>query len=308
MGIFDGVLAAVAGPLVKDLFGDDESASYSQQQDFAREQATANANLQKEFAQYGVRWRVEDAKAAGLHPMYALSGGGAAFAPNPIVMPGTSPARSGGFGDSLAAGLTQFFKNLEKKDEVIAQAVNAVAAVAGSNSISSVPAPSDYRWDFEASGGPMHAAVNLQNAFDVQQFQAAPVLSSSMREPSLTPGVGPGGAVHNIAPGFQMILPSSSSGGTSEALEALSESWELAYAYIHRNVQAYGQDWLDQAKEYFPVTSRLYQVVQNVRNAGSWAVEVPAALTGMGHRAQDWVRQYNDSPGRGPTVRGRIRR
>lgn len=32
----------------------------------------ANASLQREFAQQGIRWRVEDAKAAGLHPLAAL--------------------------------------------------------------------------------------------------------------------------------------------------------------------------------------------------------------------------------------------
>lgn len=31
-------------------------------------------DLQREFAQNGVRWRVEDAKAAGLHPLFALTG------------------------------------------------------------------------------------------------------------------------------------------------------------------------------------------------------------------------------------------
>lgn len=35
---------------------------------FAREQMAA----QKEFAQQGIRWRVEDAKAAGIHPLYAM--------------------------------------------------------------------------------------------------------------------------------------------------------------------------------------------------------------------------------------------
>lgn len=41
-----------------------------------------NVALQKEFAQHGIRWRVEDAKAAGLHPLYALSGSGATFTPS----------------------------------------------------------------------------------------------------------------------------------------------------------------------------------------------------------------------------------
>lgn len=40
-----------------------------------------NERLQREFAQHGLRWKVEDAKAAGLHPLYALGGQGATFSP-----------------------------------------------------------------------------------------------------------------------------------------------------------------------------------------------------------------------------------
>lgn len=54
---------------------------------------------QKEFAQHGIQWRVEDAKAAGLHPLFALGGGGAAYAPQPV---GFSD-RGSGLGDSISA-------------------------------------------------------------------------------------------------------------------------------------------------------------------------------------------------------------
>lgn len=51
----------------------------------AREQTNAladkNIAMQREFAQHGIRWRVEDAKAAGIHPIYALGSGGASFSP-----------------------------------------------------------------------------------------------------------------------------------------------------------------------------------------------------------------------------------
>ena len=40
-----------------------------------------NIALQKEFAQHGIRWKVEDAKAAGIHPIYAIGGSGASFTP-----------------------------------------------------------------------------------------------------------------------------------------------------------------------------------------------------------------------------------
>lgn len=51
----------------------------------AREQSNAlaekNIALQREFAQSGIQWRVEDAKKAGIHPIYALGGSGASFSP-----------------------------------------------------------------------------------------------------------------------------------------------------------------------------------------------------------------------------------
>lgn len=43
--------------------------------------AARNEALQREFAQNGIQWRVEDAKKAGIHPIYALGGAGASFSP-----------------------------------------------------------------------------------------------------------------------------------------------------------------------------------------------------------------------------------
>lgn len=40
-----------------------------------------NYEMQKEFAQNGIRWRVEDAKAAGLHPLAAIGASGASGSP-----------------------------------------------------------------------------------------------------------------------------------------------------------------------------------------------------------------------------------
>lgn len=46
--------------------------------------AEQNNNLQREFAQHGIRWKVADAQAAGLHPLFALGGNTATYTPNPI--------------------------------------------------------------------------------------------------------------------------------------------------------------------------------------------------------------------------------
>lgn len=51
----------------------------------AEEQQNRNIELQKEFAQHGIQWRVEDAKRAGIHPLYALGGSTPSYTPSAIV-------------------------------------------------------------------------------------------------------------------------------------------------------------------------------------------------------------------------------
>lgn len=75
----------------------------NQQFQWQKEQAARNEQLQREFAQNSVRWRVEDAKAAGLHPIFAMGGGGASFSPTSF-MPGDSGQQNENAG--LAAGLS----------------------------------------------------------------------------------------------------------------------------------------------------------------------------------------------------------
>lgn len=56
--------------------------------------ANKNIDMQREFAQHGIRWKVEDAKRAGIHPLYALGAQSASFSP---VSQG-----SGGMGEAWA--------------------------------------------------------------------------------------------------------------------------------------------------------------------------------------------------------------
>lgn len=56
--------------------------------------AKRNIQLQKDFAQQGIRWKVADAKAAGIHPIYALGAPTHSFSPVSI-------------GDSLGTGIRQ---------------------------------------------------------------------------------------------------------------------------------------------------------------------------------------------------------
>lgn len=78
-----------------------ENAIDAQMQQVARNEA-----LQREFAQQGVRWRVEDAKAAGVHPLFALGGSGASFSPSALV--GGNP------NEHLGRGLSEMGQNLQR--------------------------------------------------------------------------------------------------------------------------------------------------------------------------------------------------
>lgn len=61
----------------------------------ADKRASNQADLQREFAQHGIRWKVEDAKAAGLHPLAAI---GAQVTPYQPISVGDS-----GLGAGIAA-------------------------------------------------------------------------------------------------------------------------------------------------------------------------------------------------------------
>uniref|UniRef100_A0AAU8B951 DNA pilot protein n=1 Tax=Dulem virus 85 TaxID=3145796 RepID=A0AAU8B951_9VIRU len=69
--IVSGVAGAV-GSIIGGSMNNNASAAAAQQ----------NYEAQKEFAQNGIRWKVADAKAAGLHPLAALGASSANFTPS----------------------------------------------------------------------------------------------------------------------------------------------------------------------------------------------------------------------------------
>lgn len=68
-------LAGAAVGAVGSLIGGKKAA------DNSKAVAQMNIAAQKEFAQNGIRWKVEDAKNAGIHPLYALGASTNSFSP-----------------------------------------------------------------------------------------------------------------------------------------------------------------------------------------------------------------------------------
>lgn len=87
--MLDSLLSA-AGK-VGDWFANRENARHSN--NMTKDLAQQNMALQREFAQSGIQWRVEDAKKAGIHPIYALGSAGASF--SPVSANFTTPASAG---------------------------------------------------------------------------------------------------------------------------------------------------------------------------------------------------------------------
>lgn len=92
----DWVDDAIMMPGALDVVDDISGRSASKEARRAQESANAsnmaiaerNIALQREFAQMGIRWRVDDARAAGVHPLAALGASGASFNPvTPLIDP-----------------------------------------------------------------------------------------------------------------------------------------------------------------------------------------------------------------------------
>lgn len=89
--------------------------------DFAIQQANREYERQKEFARMGIQWKMQDAQAAGLHPLAVLGGTGASYSPTISVMgshgvPSASSAgvsgSSGGGGSDIGGAFSRAGQNL----------------------------------------------------------------------------------------------------------------------------------------------------------------------------------------------------
>lgn len=73
-----GNLISAGASLIGGMMNRDAAKDASRQ---AAEQARRNEEMQIAFAQKGIRWKVDDAKAAGIHPVYALGAPTTSFSP-----------------------------------------------------------------------------------------------------------------------------------------------------------------------------------------------------------------------------------
>lgn len=100
---------SAASNLLGGLFGRSSASEQRRAQEqanaanlaWAESQQSRNEQLQREFAQNGIRWKAADAKAAGLHPLFAMGASTQGFAPIAIGAGQQAAAESDWLGPTI---------------------------------------------------------------------------------------------------------------------------------------------------------------------------------------------------------------
>ena len=117
----------IGGSVMNSIGADKDRALSAQQYDH-----------QKEFAQNSIQWRVNDAKKAGIHPLYALGSQGISYAPSSFSsMPDTSLSDAGNAIGTAVAGMAGQKQAKELHDLQKASLVEDVRAKRLANEMSS---------------------------------------------------------------------------------------------------------------------------------------------------------------------------
>lgn len=220
---------------------------------------------QREFAQQGIQWRVEDAKKAGLHPLYALGAQTPSY--SPVYSSDSMGPAIANASDSIGRAVSQIGADRATK------AAERMAMLEAASRISSNEAMAQYYRSLAARSG--HEAMHTVGMPEINSsnpigFQASePVLMEGastsggaiLKMPEIStsrPGTdhvvggpaNPSLREYQLG-GMKMLLPDASNLG--EALEPLSESWPLAYGVYRENVEHYGEAWKEQfLRKYGP--------------------------------------------------------
>lgn len=243
----------------------------------AERQSDANVQYQKEFAQKGIQWRVADARAAGLSPLFALGGSGATFTPNPVTVGDYGRSAMESAGQDIRRGLdglkspTQRAMELQQLREVAARtdAASAEATLArtrarqieqqmlerpglgvgvgyeGSNGAVSFPV---------GDRGPI-SSVPLSNA-GIVELKASPQVSQSRFDSSSVAGVHPLWQKYRRADGSYIYAPSQEAAQSVQDMPLFMQALMLLKNMQEGARPGKGAAFKRRSKEYFDLYRR----------------------------------------------------
>lgn len=220
---FGGALSSITGGFIS--------------KDANRDTWGLNRDMQREFAQKGIQWKVADAKAAGLHPLAALGAQGTSFAPMAVgdtlgpavaaagqdisrAMAANATAAERGAANATAAALGKLA--IEKgtlENELLRQRV-----AAGVNGTGPAMPPTTY--PVRSGDVTMSALTTDSVGRGVATVEPVKIPSSHPTRSDLTAGTQPGGTIFDFGPAGKWV-------GMSENAAQSFEDMDLAkYAAV----------------------------------------------------------------------------
>jgi len=220
---------------------------------YNRSMATEAADLQRQFAQNAIQWRVEDAKKAGIHPLYALGANTVSYQPTVI-------------GDALGEGvrqagqhISQTFErptsDLEKQKHQMDMAM-AAASLGESDArrqyYLSMAAKERQQDQITGLGlhqeGAANTGVEGQTAnppgMGVYNLKAAEVVTTKKGRPDMSAGTNPAYEERYVDKSLPMIMPRAEGDSPEEILDGMS--WPAYVGLMLRNAREYGPGWLEE--------------------------------------------------------------
>lgn len=257
--LLDYVLPGL-GEVASGLFG---KHGADKQRKHNAEQSRLDREMQREFAQHGIRWKVADARAAGLHPLSALGASGASFSPVAIADNSTAASYSE-MGQNLARAAGAVSTSAERQ-------LQALAIKEAQSRIGETDARRDYYLSEAARNAQsMHPSLPVENprslstelgSGDVASLPTPEFAKAYVPKPSdssMAEGPTPLWREFTLGKDLPIILPGGMQGDAAEVLESLSESLPMLWTVYKENIDRYGPAWGDQFREkYFPTYQKL---------------------------------------------------
>lgn len=183
---------------------------------FQHEAQQANMDAQKAFAKHGIRWRVEDAQRAGIHPLYALGANTHQF--SPISMDDQ-------LGPAVAQAGQDIGNMVARRTEV---KLGQRAAALG----------------LEDQAVDIMLKKRQARDMDLEYAGKVQGQADSYINPHILPGVNSFYQREQIGPGFEMLLPRGEGEGPMEVIQSMS--MVNFNAWVNYNSAVYGKGWKEQ--------------------------------------------------------------
>lgn len=220
-----------------------------------RANVDAQTQLQREFAQKGIQWKVADAKKAGLHPLFAMGGSTTAYSPM-VLGDQVGPALAEA-GQHIARGAQAMEgqdigpSDIEKQRHQVEMAL--AASKMGVDDAQrqlylSEAARNRERQLATGSGAGLGLGMKLEGQTPtgtgqgVFELKAPEILSAKKQDRSVAAGTGPALEERWMRNNLPVILPAAAGESPEEIISEMNPlTWAGLLAW---NARVYGRGWL----------------------------------------------------------------